>query len=60
MTYVSITALDSQQPVRPGVRSERRGAAPPEQRQYRLHPAGGAVCLRRLLGEMTLTHIHSQ
>lgn len=43
--FSDILALDSQQPVRPGICLKRGGAATPEQRQYWLHPAGGAVRL---------------
>lgn len=45
-------ALDSKQLVWAGLCPERSGTAAPEQRQYRLHPAGGALRLRRFLGEL--------
>lgn len=51
LTVCDVAALDRQQPVWAGVCPQRSGAAPPEQCQHRLHPAGGAVCLRRVLGE---------
>lgn len=52
LLFCDLAALDSKQLVWAGLCPERSGTAAPEQRQYRLHPAGGALCLRRFLGEL--------